>query len=463
MIGRYRTLTMTIVGLAILGGNAFGQGFTGNFSPSKWQRGSNPPWGNLVDTSGAPTSITMKNYPDWGSSGSAMSIKNGVWPGTIYFKYSTTGTTANCPATKQTNDSTFVVLPPGNRYDSLSVQPNQTFGFALNGLPLPGKGSCLSTDYSKISLTISEISFVHGSGPRPVNSDTTIIGMGGTGCGLVGGLFAGGTCTLTRSLAILEGKTLIVNNGITLDLAVSPGATFTNAGTFVNNGKVRMRRRSTNNGVIINAGAFVIDSAFTTTDTLKLLAGGTLFDTSWYGGLYNTGVIQIMNNGSKCPSCTKNAIQSYGIISNNGSIHIRTSDSGTGIHLNNLGNLNIYSGSVTVANTSGVGIYLSGDPTLTSPSRYFQVTGGKMTVSGGVLNIQNTGGYGVFNARGTRGGHIANERWNQNSQGTVNNSQDSTGIYNQAGFLNCALYTGLRPLVPNDMISIPAACPPDRN
>lgn len=454
--------------IACLSGQAMSQGFSGSFAPSNWGIGSNPPYGNLVDTSGAPVSITIRNYPNWAVSGAGISYTTGLLQtGKVYFSYTTSGTTDACPAAYVV-DSQVTLLPSGSARDSFTVSPNQTFSFTLNGRNIPENFGCSSKNYSNISFTISDFAFITGGGGAPSTSDTTTInaaGAGSNGCKALGGILNQNNCSLEKSLNVLAGKTVIVATGVTLALSSTSGKLFTNSGTFVNNGVVSAHRPISNSGTFINKGKIVTDSGFTNSGNMTLQAGSTLIDTMWWsGGITNqaSGTILIANAGtSSCPTCR--AIQSDNGVYNIGTINIQDSGFGIGIHLNNFGVLNNNAGgTVNISNSGDTGIFISGNPTKPSPSKYATNSGGKIMNAAGTINVANTGGFGIYNAVGTGRGIIENQRATRDVQGRIYNTQDTTGIYNLGYILNCGIYSGLRPLVPNDMNSNPKSCPPDR-
>lgn len=130
--------------------------FEGAFDVNNWSAGSNAPT-NLVNTSNAPNSVTLTNYPQWNVSGSTFYIA-APSNGTVSFDYTVTNSTAACPA-GYVNDGVTTMLQEDNGSASFEVQSGVVIGFALNGQNIASDFGC-SSNGSLVSFEVSNFSFV---------------------------------------------------------------------------------------------------------------------------------------------------------------------------------------------------------------------------------------------------------------------------------------------------------------
>lgn len=132
------------------------QGFTGPFTPANWQTGSNAPV-NLINTSSAPSSVTLSNYAPWRASGATFSYPKAPASGTISFSYSLNGATTACPGSYAVNNQPIQLSGNGQTV-TVKVAAGDSFTFALNGANLPNNFGCVSNG-NPVSLTISDFVF----------------------------------------------------------------------------------------------------------------------------------------------------------------------------------------------------------------------------------------------------------------------------------------------------------------
>jgi hypothetical protein len=135
------------------------------FAVDAWTIGSNAPT-NLVDTSGAPNKVVLRNYPQWETSGSTFIYPAATSSGTVSFNYALAGVTNTCPAsfvlTSQDSSGKPVTavskLDPNQQQASFTVSTGNGFGFALNGEAQPNNFGCKSQGQS-VSFTVSNFIF----------------------------------------------------------------------------------------------------------------------------------------------------------------------------------------------------------------------------------------------------------------------------------------------------------------
>ena len=131
--------------------------FDGIFDVSQWAAGSNAPT-NLVDTSNAPTSVTLSNYAAWSVSGSTFTYNSAPSNGTVTFNYTVTNSTNTCPAGYVHNGVT-TMLPEGTGTATFDVISGAPFGFALNGQNIASDFGC-SSNGTLVTFEVSNFSFV---------------------------------------------------------------------------------------------------------------------------------------------------------------------------------------------------------------------------------------------------------------------------------------------------------------
>ena len=139
-------------------------GFTNDFAPATWSQGSNAPI-NLVDTSAAPTSITLRSYMPWAVSGVGIG-HTAPYNAKVNFSWEyyspTPESRSGCPATYTVNGTvihlTSRVSPTGLQRgtQSFQIESGEKFSFFLNGESLPTDFGCKNTGPNKIRLTISD-------------------------------------------------------------------------------------------------------------------------------------------------------------------------------------------------------------------------------------------------------------------------------------------------------------------
>ncbi len=135
------------------------------FAVDTWIIGSNPQQ-NLVDTSGAPAKITLRNFPKWQTSGSTFTYPAATSSGTVSFSYALTNVSNDCPAsfvvTSQDSNgnpvNTVSKLNPAESQASFPISTGNSFGFALNGEAQPNNFGCKSNG-QQVSFTISNFAF----------------------------------------------------------------------------------------------------------------------------------------------------------------------------------------------------------------------------------------------------------------------------------------------------------------
>jgi hypothetical protein len=130
--------------------------FSGSFAVNNWQEGSNAPI-NLVNTSGAPQSVSLSNYRPWRVSGATFIFDSASEDGLVTFNYTLSGATSECPG-MFVSGKNMTVLNNAQGTGSFFVFKGESFGFSLNGQQKPNDFGCISQG-EQVSMTITSFNF----------------------------------------------------------------------------------------------------------------------------------------------------------------------------------------------------------------------------------------------------------------------------------------------------------------